>query len=217
MSRIILSLCVLLCCILAIAPFLNIPVMPTNIAFISSYGAYLSGTVAPCIALFAYIGVLKAIRLQREQLEQLSEETKKQEIIRGLEKYDSLIKESLLNHSISIEIEGHQYDLYQVMTMLYFETTYQQAVKFKNNYFEKKEVQNIVKEAMVFEAVAAASLYFKRMSEYISEYKRISKDNLVVGFYYNKYQSLAIRLHTLGYIESDTYDFWEKKLNKSLK
>jgi hypothetical protein len=186
--------------------------MPTNTTFISSYGAYLSGTVAPCIALFAYIGVLKAIRLQREQLEQLSEETKKQEIIRSLEKYDGLIKGALLNHNITIEIKSHKYDLYQVMTMLYFETTYQQAVKSKNDYEEKKEVQNPFKEAMVFEAVGTASLYFQRMSEYIQEYKKISKDNLVVGFYYNKYQSLASRLYTLGYIESDAYDFWEKNL-----
>jgi hypothetical protein len=211
--KLILS-CVFCCCILAIAPFLNIPVIPTNTLFISSYGAYLSGTVAPCIALFAYIGVLNALKLQRQQLQQLSDETKKQEIVRCLEKYDGLIKESLLNHSISIDIEGHKYDLYQVMTMLYFETTYQQAVKPKNHYVEKREIQNPFKEIMVFEAVGTASLYIVRVSEYIREYKKASKDNLVVGFYYNKYKNLASRLHTMGYIEPDAYDFWEKKINK---
>tara|TARA_R110001583_G_C5462724_1_gene392094 strand:+ start:73 stop:555 length:483 start_codon:yes stop_codon:yes gene_type:complete len=158
--------------------------------------------------------VLNALKLQRHQLKQLSDETKKQEILRCLEKYDDLIKESLLNHSIIIKIEGHEYDLYKVMTMLYFETTYQQAVKPKDYYVGNKEIQNPFKEGMTFEALGIASLYLLRMSEYIREYKKTSKDSLVVGFYYNKYQNLANRLHTMGYLESDAYTFWEKKLNK---
>ncbi|WP_221181778.1 hypothetical protein [Vibrio ponticus] len=217
MSLRLLLLCIILCAILAVLPFLNLPILPTNTAFISSYGAYLSWTVAPCIALFAYFGVLKMLKLQRLQLEQFAFDTKKKEIAEALEKLEALIKESLLNHKITILVEGTSYNLYQVMTMLYFETSYQKAVKPKADSCTSVNEGRSFNEVMILESVGTASLYVTRMSEYIREYKKLSTDNLMVGFYYNKYQNLARRLHTLGYLESKAYNFWEQKLNNLFK
>jgi len=163
----------------------------------------------------AFAGLFYTILLQRKELKRLSEETQKQEIIRALEKYDDLIKESLLNHDFEIEFKERTYNLYQVMTMLFFSVNYQKVVKSKAEYEQHSKMQNPYQAAMIFEAVGIASLYFCRMTDYIDRYKKISKDTIFVGVYYNKYLALADRLHALGYISSNTYSFWQEPLNKS--
>ena len=69
---------------------------------------------------------------------------------------------------------------------------------------------------MVFDSIITASLYVTRISEYIAAYKKLSDDLFVPGFYYNKYGELAKRLHKLGYLDSDKFEFWEKKLKQSV-
>jgi len=213
-SKRLIIICILSCSVLAILPFLNLPTLKTNTTFIASYGAYLAGTVAPLIALFAFCAVLKTLKYQQEQIEQLSIDNQKQEITRCLEKLETQIKECLTNHDITIKVEERDYTLYQVMTMLYFVTTYGQGVKENSYYLEGKKTPM---DYMIYESVCSASLYVTRMSEYIDAYKKLSDDKFVPGFYYNKYGELAERLHCLGYLHSDKYEFWEKKLNKQFK
>ncbi|TEW50163.1 hypothetical protein [Psychromonas algicola] len=207
--------------IIALAPFLDSLDTPYIGSFIlSPYLTYISVAVTPIIALYAYSGVKKSLELQDSELKIISNENKKQEIIRCLEKYEVLIKESLLNYKqtfiteqINEDQECNEYDFYQVMTMLLFETVYEQTVKPKNYYVEKSSIPKTFKENMMFEAIVITSLHVSRVAEYIHEYKKISDDNLAVGFYYNKYRVLAKRLKILGYINQGTYCFWEEKLN----
>ncbi len=177
-------ICILSCSVLAILPFLNLPTLKTNTTFIASYGAYLAGTVAPLIALFAFWAVLTTLKHQQEQIEKLSIDSQKQEITRCLEKLETQIKECLINHDLTIKVEDRDYTLYQVMTMLYFGTTYRQAIKENSYYLESK---NTSMDNMIFESICSASLYVTRMSEYIDAYKKLSDDKFVPGFYYNKY------------------------------
>ncbi|MDK9762649.1 hypothetical protein KI743_11600 [Vibrio sp. D420a] len=214
MSKRLVIICVLSCSILAILPFLNLPTLETNTTFIASYGAYLSGTVAPLIALFAFWAVLKTLKYQQEQITQLSNDSQKQEITRCLEKLETQVKECLTNHDLTIKVEERDYTLYQLMTMPYFVTTYEHGIKKNSYYLEGKRTTT---DYMIYESICTASLYVTRMSEYIAAYKKLSDDKFVPGFYYNKYRELAKRLHYLGYLHSDKYEFWEKKLNNKFK
>tara|TARA_Y100000588_G_C14202326_1_gene903030 strand:+ start:313 stop:900 length:588 start_codon:yes stop_codon:yes gene_type:complete len=194
-------------------PFLNLPTLETNTTFIASYGAYLSGTVAPIIALFAFLAVLKTLKYQQEQITQQSNNSQKQEITRCLEKLETQIKECLTNHDLMIKVEDRDYTLFQLMTMPFFLTTYEQRIKKKSYYLEG---QRTITDYMIYESIDTASLYVSRMSEYIAAYKKLSDDRFLPGFYYNKYGELAKRLHDLGYLHSDKYEFWRKKLQQSV-
>jgi hypothetical protein len=207
----LLCICLLGCLLLVIAPFLDLPVLETNTTFIGSYGAYLSGTVGPFIALFAFFGILQTLKIQQDQIKQLSIDSKKQEIIRCLEKLEFLIEEKLSNHQIPIEASGQSYSLYQVMTMIYFAKSYKQKLKCSEEYLQGTLDPY---DLMIFESIGSAGLYMTRMSEYIKAYRKLSSENFVLSLYYNKYNPLAEKLHSLGYITQETYEFWENKLNK---
>ena len=129
MSKILVIFCVLSCSVLAILPFLNLPTLETNTTFIASYGAYLSGTVAPIIAMFAFLAVLKTLKYQQEQIAQLSNDSQKQEITRCLEKFETQIKECLANHDLPIKVKEWDYTLFQLMTIPFFLTNYEQGIK----------------------------------------------------------------------------------------
>tara|TARA_Y100001960_G_scaffold223876_1_gene234377 strand:- start:254 stop:1012 length:759 start_codon:yes stop_codon:yes gene_type:complete len=213
-SERLLVICIFICSGFAILPFLNLPTLETNTTFIASYGSYLSGTVAPMIALFAFWAVLKTINYQQEQIAQLSIDSQKQEIIRCLEKLEVQIKECLTNHNVPVRLEDEdeaevsEYTLYQLMTMLFFSTMYTQRIKKPSYYKEKSRGKT---DYMIFESVCMTTLYISRMADYIAAYRKLSDDKFVTGFYYDKYRELAKRLHNLEYLNSDKYEFWREK------
>lgn len=217
--------CMFVSMILAIIPFMGLPVLTTNTEFIGSYGAYLSGTVAPLIALFAFGGILQTLRfqqsqiqLQQKQIDLMSVDVKKKEIALNLEKFEKAIKESLNNNTLEFQINdnGGNYSLYQVMTMILFTEDYSKTIKH-NDWYSGIDRDNSEKlsrnDCIIFEAVGSASIYVARMAEYIEAYKAISNDKFEIGYYYNKYDTLATRLYNLGFLESKKYSFWENKLN----
>lgn len=204
--------------LIVIAPsldFLDITFLSPSL--LSSYVTYLSVAITPIIALYAYLGVVKSLKLHDAELKQIYIENQKQEIVRCLDKYEILIKESLLNHghNFTTEISGQNYNLYQIMTGFLFETAYENHIKPYEYYSQKSEVPKTFEENIMFDAIATTSVYVVRISEYIKKYQSISDENFIVGFYYSKYAALTKRLFTLGYISQETYDFWEQKLNHS--
>ncbi|ASJ38489.1 hypothetical protein D3N24_21540 [Vibrio vulnificus] len=212
MTAKLLFFCVLFCLILALAPFLQLPVLDTNLEFIGAYGAYLSGTLSTCIAFFAYLGVMKTLEMQRRQLEKMSKETIVLEIERCLERQDELLMQSLFNQEIKFTLSEVEYDLYKIMTMPFFEAYYQNVVKPKSYYTDSNLDGRTFNEVMVFSVLGIASLNLTRMTEYLREHRKITtKSNAVIAFYCNKHQILAKRLHVLGYLDSDTYELWVKK------
>ncbi|EOS8555218.1 hypothetical protein ACNPP3_004517 [Vibrio vulnificus] len=218
MTAKLLFFCILFCLILALAPFLQLPVPDTNLEFIGAYGAYLSGTLSTCIAFFAYLGVMKTLEMQRRQLDEMSKETRVLEIERFLEKQDELIMQSLFNQEIKFRLNEVEYDLYKVMTMPFFEPCYKNGVKPKSYYADSNLVERTFNEIMVFSVLSTVSLNLTRMTEYLREHRKIAtKSNAVIAFYCNKHQILAKRLHVLGYLDSDIYELWVKKLNKAFK
>jgi hypothetical protein len=202
--------CLVGCFFLAIAPFLDLPVLATNTTFIASYGAYLSGTIAPLIALFAFVGILKTLNLQQKQIELLSIDNKRQELVRCIENVEILVIQELSNHEISIKVNDQEYSLFKIMTMLYFVTTYNQIIKPFEEYREEKPSFGSL-EIMICESLASSALYITRMSAYLIAYQKLSKERYIPNFYYTKYNHLALRLYSLGYLKKEDFEFWEIK------
>ncbi|MGF1719109.1 hypothetical protein L4D20_03585 [Vibrio kyushuensis] len=207
MSKKWLAICIILSTFLALLPFLSLPIPSTNTGFISSYGAYLAGTLSPLISFFALIALLKTINSQQAQIKQFSVESQKNEIVRFIEKLDDRIEIVLSNHNVPIEADGEKYSLFQVMTMTYFCTTYHQAVKKENEYLSGNLSST---ELRVFESVGSANVCMIRIAEHIEAYKKLSNDKYLESFYFAKYKNLADRLHALDYLSKEKYQLWDR-------
>ncbi|MBB1481514.1 hypothetical protein H5186_18955 [Pseudoalteromonas sp. SG41-2] len=194
--------------LLIILPFLGLPILSTNTKFIASYGAYLSGTIAPLISALAFVALLKTLSVQQEQLKQSSLESQRNSLQVVLNKWEENIDEGLNRHNISVTFnDEYQYKYRDLLLLEFFTSTYKDYLPLKTDKCEGKNQWLSVKGQ---EIMGLADLNLLRLAATVKRYDKLCIENTMHNYYFAKYNVPIDRLDKLGYLNQENLDFWKK-------
>lgn len=188
-------------------PFLDVPVLSTNTTFIASYGAYLSGTIAPLISALAFVALLKTLSVQQEQLKQSNLESQKNSLQVVLNKSEENLEQGLMRHDITVDFEGNKYRYRDLMLLEFFASIYKQYLPQKS---DKCEGENQWLKVMGQEIMGLSDLNLLRLAAIVKRYDKLSTDDTMYQYYSTKYTVLIDRLDVLGYLNENNLKFWKK-------
>jgi hypothetical protein len=196
--------------ILALLPFLKLPVIPTNTEFIASYGAYLAGTIGPFISAMAFIALLQTIRLQQKQVELQNIDAKKRDMLRVLDKSEMDLEECLAKHKLTFTFQDVQYSYKDMLTLPFFEPFFKNNLPSKSDQATDSEEVDW-KQIMGTELMQSADLQIIRLAIAVKNYDSLCEENPMYDYFQAKYLDLIKRLNVLGYLHVENQKYWCKK------
>ncbi|EQB4356019.1 hypothetical protein ACYJ3L_000326 [Vibrio alginolyticus] len=193
--------------LLIILPFLNLPVLSTDTTFIASYGAYLSGTIAPLISALAFLALLKTLYIQQEQLKQSNTESQKTSLQIVLSKLEEKLDQDLMRHDINFKFKDRDYKFRDILSLEFFSVFYKSHLPKKSHDCESKNEWQAV---MCKEMMQLADVNLLRLASIVKRYDRLCSENTMYQYYSSKYFVLISRLDSLGYLNEDNRKFWKQ-------
>ena len=170
----------------------------------ASFGTYIGGIVTPLTVLAALIALVQRDKEHRGEIERITAQGHKVDLLRFIEYIESDIEAILSQFTVSINTETNSVqhplsDALFKLTMLEWEDIIPSEEEIKVHANSSDGLPRYDKQILSFEAFVMVVAYIKRLKVHCQEYDRIAGNNLTSLYFANKYRIATKRLNSKGY------------------
>lgn len=173
----------------------------------ASFGSYFGGTIGPIISGFAFIGIWKTYKLQRQQLQQANDQRKSEDIQRLIastsERIDSILKHPV--DLIRIISGGKQrsevYDIEKTISLL-------NAINKDRSHQLRNKIPDLKMEIAI--QIAQIVDDADNLSWLLEHQKLIFNEDTITNYYYFRYGEIFKKILNIGFsLQPTTLDVFD--------
>jgi len=202
-----------------IAVFYVYGILPGNIEGhqrLASFGTYIGGVVTPLTVLAALIALVQRDKEHRSEIERITAQGHKIDLLRFIEHIESDIESTLSQITVNIitktnSVQRLGADALFSPTMLEWKEVIPSVHDIKNGANSLNLMPgDYQKKILSFETFGIVAAYIKRLREHCEEYDRIAGNNITSLYFARKYKIATTRLKSRGY----QIDVWDPTAQK---